>query len=284
MTIHLVRRVLLSTSLLAPLAGTGAAADTHGIPAAQVVAVEPGDDDEILSKGADVDGVEIKVTLDPSRVAALLAALGAEDALGAKRDVWFYDTRGLRLFETGVILRARVKGDKADATAKVRPFERTRVDASWWELRGFKCEEDRIGERRVPSCSITGDRSGAQVLSVASGEQPIAGLFSSDQARFVSDAGAGSLSWTDVAALGPIHTIVWKVRTRLFEEPLVAEAWRLNDGEDVLELSLKTVAADADQRTRALEAYLQGLGFEAQPLQEAKTRRALERFASAHAR
>ena len=73
------------------------------------------------------------------------------------------------------------------------------------------------------------------------------------------------MGWDGLVALGPIHTTVWKVRTQSFEEPLVAEAWKL-EGSDVLEISLKTSAQEADRLTGELGAYLDRLGFEAQPI------------------
>jgi hypothetical protein len=261
---------------IAPAAGPTEPAP--GVPAAGVLSVEPAEDDELAAKDLE-ETVEIKITLDPARETALVAALGLADERGNARDIWFYDTPALQLFETGLVLRARVKGrDKADATVKVRPLDRRRVDISWFELGGFKCEEDRVGERRVPSCSLTEDQQGDVVRAAASGEPQVRKLFSKDQERFFAEFGGRGVGWEPLVPLGPIPSLAWKVRTRFFEAPLVVEAWRLDGAEAVLELSVRAAADEADGVSTALGAYLERLGFQAQPLQDAKTRTALARL------
>jgi hypothetical protein len=264
------------------LSGVQAAftAPSLGIARAGVLGVDPADDEDVVSKGDLEEGVEIKVTLDVRRMSDLATAMGLTDERANRRDIWFYDTSKLALFESGLVLRARVKGaEKADATVKARPVEKGRVDASWFSLPGFKCEEDRVGERRVHSCSLTEDQQGDAVRRAAIGEPRVRSLFSKEQERFFEAFGGGTVGWDPLVPLGPIPSRAWKVRTRLFEEPLVVEAWKL-DGEDaVLELSTRSESDHADAVSATLTSYLAGLGFEAQPLQDAKTRAALTRLA-----
>jgi hypothetical protein len=275
-----VGRILWVLGAMTASATSALATERGAAQAAGILAVEPYDDDAVVAKGLE-DGVEIKVTLDPSRVPDLLDALSLADAQGGTRDIWFYDTPHLDLFDAGLVLRARVKNEeKADATVKARPVERRSVAASWFELAGFKCEEDRVAERRVPSCSLTRDQPGRAVRAAASGAPPVRDLFSKEQARFFAEFGGRRVGWEPLVPLGPIPSLAWKVRTRFFDAPLVVEVWRF-DGDDaaILELSVRAPAQAADGVAAQLDAYLADLGFEPQPLQQAKTRTALARLA-----
>jgi hypothetical protein len=57
------------------------------------------------------------------------------------------------------------------------------------------------------------------------------------------------------------------------------EEWRLPDGRDLLELSIRTKRAEAAAAQAALEGFLVELGIGAETGQRSKTRTALEYFA-----
>jgi hypothetical protein len=64
---------------------------------------------------ADVDGVEIKVTLRPDQELQGLRSLRLDEDTAEIRSVHFYDTPQLDLFHAGTVLRARLP------TASARP-------------------------------------------------------------------------------------------------------------------------------------------------------------------
>jgi hypothetical protein len=60
---------------------------------------------------------------------------------------------------------------------------------------------------------------------------------------------------------------------------LTTDEWRLPDGEDLLEVSIKVEPDEAATARRAFESHLRELGLDPAGAQETKTRTALERLA-----
>lgn len=251
-------------------------------PDDDVLGVEPAleDADEALKADGSGSGVEIKVTIRADQVASAKKKFGLTNASATARQVWFYDTRTLQLFDAGLILRARKVTDGADdSTVKRRPLDPGDVDRDWFDVSGFKCEEDRVGTRAVPSCSLTVPQDRGEIGDVAAGKRTIDKLFSADQEAFLDEAPA-ALDWTKLKALGPTDAKVWKVTVSGFTWPITGEQWTLPDGKVLLELSIKTTRTKAADAQKKFAALLAKKSLDASDTQETKTRVALEYFAA----
>lgn len=255
-----------------------------GTPPAQEVDDEisfdetPEADETALKADAASGGVELKFTLRPDQVSSALSKFKLTAAKATRRDVWFYDTGGLALFDAGLVLRARkTKGGADDSTVKLRPLLAGDVDRSWFGVSGFKCEEDRVGTRAISSCSLTNKQDTGEIDSVGRGTRTVEKLFTADQEEFV-DGYHGALDWTSLEALGPVDAKVWRFYVKGFKPQVTAEQWTLPDGSNLLELSTKVTLREADQIAKAFEALLVARKFDTSAKQETKTRTALEFF------
>jgi hypothetical protein len=267
------------------LCGCGAAGGGDGD---DLVVTPGGADDEAGGDKrddlAEESRVELKATLAPSATERARERLRLSDDRSEERGIWFYDTPALDLFEAGAVLRARdVKGDDDDSTVKIRPLEAADVDPSWFALDDWKCEIDRLPDRQVSSCSLTVVQGEDEIEEVAAGERAIDKLFSSKQEELLAAYGPAH-AWDDLVALGPIPSRVWKLSTKALPAKLTAELWTLPDGDQILELSMKVEAPDADDAQADLLEYLAARGLELASDQETKTRRALEALTAAAAR
>ena len=73
----------------------------------------------------------------------------------------------------------------------------------------------------------------------------------------------------------------WKLTQKGFPHELTLEEWRLPDGEDLVEVSIKTSPKAALQAQKDFESHLRKLGLDPEGAQETKTRTALNYFAKA---
>jgi hypothetical protein len=248
------------------------------------VDVGPGEDndDDLLGGKADGDDrprVELKVTIDPAMIRRARSRLALRNDRSESRDIWFYDTSALALFDAGVVLRARkIIGDDDDSTVKLRPLERDDIDPRWLAVDGMKCEIDRLVDRETPSCSLTVAQDAGEIDDVADGQRDIDKLFSPEQEELLAEHGP-AVPWSELSPLGPIPARVWTLRTSALPAKLGAELWYLPDGNQVLELSLKVPVDDGDDAMDALLALCDDLDLPLATDQETKTRRALELLA-----
>jgi hypothetical protein len=227
-----------------------------------------------------MDAVEIKVTVRPDQELRAERAMELDEDSADVRVIYFYDTPRLDLFRAGVALRARlVKGDDDDSTVKFRPVEAKAIAPEWKKLDGFKLEADCVGPRVVCSASLTEMQKRDEIDQVAKGKRPIHRLFSKDQERFLGDFYAGSIDFEKLRVMGPIRVLRWKSEHEDFPHQLTTEEWRLPDGDDLVEVSIKVPPGKAVSARKAFDRHLRKLGLDPEGAQETKTRTALEYFA-----
>jgi hypothetical protein len=245
---------------------------------ARVLSVEPADDDDLVSKDLEAK-VEVKLTLKTAEIDRAIDAFGLDPAKATRRSIWFYDTADLSLFDRGLILRSR-RGSKrqSDTTIKIRPLGGGRVDSEWLEQPGFKCEEDRVGERAISSCSYSISRDPQEIDAAGEGEVGVKKLFTNDQERFAEQY-SKAVPWRSLVPLGPIATQAWKVRIEASDEPLVFEHWQIGDGMQTLEISTRTGADEAARAVQSLTQLLHESDLGTDSQQETKTRAALSQLA-----
>ena len=227
-----------------------------------------------------MDACEIKITIRPDQELRAERAMELDEDSADIRVVYFYDTPKLTLFDAGVALRARlVKGDDDDSTVKFRPVDAEKISSEWKRARGFKLEADCVGERVVCSASLTVIQARDEIDQVAKGERPIEKLFSKDQERFLAEFHAAPIDFAKLRVMGPIRVLRWKSKHESFPHELTTEEWRLPNGDDLVEVSIKVPPAKAVEAQKAFDTHLRELGLDPEGAQETKTRTALEYFA-----
>jgi len=227
------------------------------------------------------DAIEVKVTIVDRDEAVALRKFGLKRERGDRRRIFFYDTPTLSLFKAGVALRCRgLEGEQCDSTVKIRPVDPKRVGDKWPKQNGFKVEADAVGVKVIRSASYTAAQKLKEIDEVASGDREIAKLFSGEQEEFLREMSPIEIDFAKLVPLGPVAVTRWKVRHEGFPYyELCAEEWRLPDGRDVVELSIKAKPAEAAAAQAALEGFLAELGLAQETRQQTKTRTALEYFA-----
>ena len=226
---------------------------------------------------AGMDAVEIKVTIRPDQELRAERAMQVNEDTADIRLVYFYDTPDLDLLKAGIVLRARlVKGDADDSTVKFRPVGATALLKDWQRLEGFKLEADCVGDHIVCSASLTEIQQRDEIDEVAKGKRAIDKLFSKQQERFLSEFHNGPVDFGKLCVMGPIRVLRWKLKHETFPHELTVEEWRLHNGDDLVEVSIKVLPDKAAQAREAFDKHLLKLRLDPQGPQETKTRTALE--------
>jgi hypothetical protein len=180
-----------------------------------------------------------------------------------------------------VILRARlVKDDDDDSTVKLRAVEAASISKKWRQSEGFKLEADWVGDRTVCSASLTTVQRRDEIDEVAEGKRAIGKLFSEEQERFVREFHKSPLDYGSLHVLGPIRVLRWKPKHETFPHELTLEEWRLPNGEDLVEVSIKVEPNDAQRARSEFDAHLRHLELDPSGAgQDTKTRTAMAYFA-----
>ncbi len=201
----------------------------------------PGTSKDRANVMAAMDTVEIKVTVRPDQELRAERAMELNEDTADVRVIYFYDTPHLDLFNAGAVLRSRlVKGDDDDSTVKFRPVDASKISKEWKQLKGFKLEADCVGDRVVCSASLSALQHRDEIDHVAKGKRAIDKLFSKDQERFLGEFYEGPVDFAKLRVMGPIRVLRWKLTHEGFPHELTLEEWRLPDGDDLVEVSIKT--------------------------------------------
>lgn len=231
---------------------------------------------------ARIHAVEIKVTIRPDQELRAERAMKVDEDSADIRLIYFYETPDLDLFNAGIALRARlIKGDADNSTVKFRSDEIGRVSSHWQQSDGFKLEADWVGDRAVYSASLTHEQKRDEIEQVAKGERAIKKLFSKEQERFWKEFYKGPIDFGQLRVMGPIRVLRWKLKHPNFAHQLTVEEWRLPNGDDLVEVSIKVPPDEAHQARKAFDNHLEILGLDPQGAQETKTLTALKFFAAA---
>lgn len=224
--------------------------------------------------------VEVKMMIASADLELAAERLKLSPSKAERREVYFYDRPDLALFDAGLILRARkVIDGPDDSTIKMRPLQPGQLSNDWFELDGFKCEIDQVGDKEIPSCSLTTRQDQGEIDGVAAGGKPIDKLFSSEQELFASTQSPLAPAWDDMQVLGPVQALVWKLKSSWLSGTMTAERWELPDRTVILEVSMKAPKSEASQVQSELAAYLDHKGLAVDNDQETKTRAVLGYFA-----
>jgi hypothetical protein len=227
----------------------------------------------------DADSVELKLTVPESDQRSAVDALDMDPLNGQLRQVYFFDTPDLALYEQGVVARARrvqKKGD--DSVVKLRPVVPTELPGSLRKSSNLGVEVDAMPGGFVCSASLKHAPTTGPVRETCAGKHPISRLFSKEQRAFFSAHAPEGIELDDLAVLGPINVLKLKFSPKGYERRLVAELWLYPDNTRILELSTKCKPNEAFQVAAESRAFLLARGVNLSGEQQTKTRTALEFF------
>jgi hypothetical protein len=231
-----------------------------------------------LIKGS--DSVELKVTVPASGQRSAIRSLGVDPLDAQIRQVYFFDTHDLALYEAGVNLRARrMQGKGEDSVVKIRPVEPDQLEAEWRDSPSMKVELDAMPGGYVCSASLKGKPDSGGTWKVAVGDEPIRRLFSKEQRAFFKAHAPGGLTMSDLSVLGPIFVLKVNFTPAGFNRQVTGEMWLYPDGRRLLELSTKCPPNEALQAATEFRLFLEDRGVDVTGAQETKTRSALQFFA-----
>ena len=226
-----------------------------------------------------IGAIEIKITAQARDEDAVRLALDSADIEAERREIWFYDTPELDLFEAGLVLRARlVHGDADDSTVKLRPVDPRTVDDYWKKTPGFEIELDAVGEDAICSAKLSVDQKRGEIADVAAGKRPIKSLFSKVQERLVEEYWHDEVDWHALKAFGPVAARKWEFTPKGFDYEVTIEEWVLPDQSDLVEISIKAPPGEAASASEGFLQQLRQRGLDPEGAQQTKTRAALRYF------
>lgn len=231
-----------------------------------------------LSKGS--DSVELKLTVPASGQRSAVQSLGIDPLDAQIRQVYFFDTPDLALYEAGMNLRARrIQGKGEDSVVKIRPVEPDQLATEWRLSPAMKVEVDAMPGGYVCSASLKGKPATGDTRKVGLGEEPIRRLFSKDQRAFFKAHAPEGISMDSLSVLGPIFVLKGNFTPDGFNRQLTAEMWLYPDGRRLLELSTKCAPGEMMQAATEARLFFGEHGIDLSGAQETKTKSALHFFA-----
>jgi hypothetical protein len=229
---------------------------------------------------ADVDSVELKVTVPDAGRRAVSDRLGM-DVLDAKiRQVFFFDTARLDLNDSGVVVRARrIQGRTGDAVVKVRPFDVGAAPKSFVRDDRFVTEIDAMPGGFVCSGSLRAPVDNGRILDVYHARGSLRRMLTKSQRALFKAYGLPTIDLDELLVLGPVNVLKLKFGDPAKRRRMAAELWFYPDGSRILELSTKCRPADAVKVAEQTRSRLTSNGVDLSASQLTKTKSALEYFA-----
>jgi hypothetical protein len=234
---------------------------------------------------AGAEAIEIKATIPDHQIRSALARFRLTRNNDQERLIYFFDTPELDLLAAGIITRARrVIGDEHDSTVKFRPVDPAKVGRQWRKYRDFKIEADASEKGLVKSASFSMPVASGLIKRVAVGKRGIAELFTGEQEAFLTTMAKRTIDFKTLAVLGPISAQRWRVEDPCCPWPITAELWKREDGDLLMEVSIKAPILQAAVAVGGFMALLAEVGAERDKDEQAKTRWALDFYAAKLAR
>ena len=241
--------------------------------------------DRVARAVAGAEAIEIKATIPDRQIKSALARFGLTRNNDEERFIYFFDTPGLDLLAAGIITRARrVIGDEHDSTVKFRPVDPATVGKQWRKYRDFKIEADASEKGLVKSASFSMPVASGLIKRVAAGKRGIAELFTKEQEEFLMRMARRHIDFKTLAVLGPVTAQRWRVEDPCCPWPITAELWKREDGDLLMEVSIKAPILQAAVAVGGFMALLAEVGAERDKDEQAKTRWVLEYYAAKLAR
>lgn len=199
--------------------------------------------------------VQINVCGDPAAVVDALAP----HVEPQRRDVWYFDTRSLILFERGAVLRLRLGSDGAELTLKAARQDCALLPRELLPRGEGKCELDLHGDALHGAASLSRRLRADEAAALTAGRTGLSDVLSAAQIRFLRERLQAWPLPPDVVLLGPVTLRGYRAP----KERHALEVWTLPDGSSTLEISQKTDVAGAARVHEALLARLARAGVSA---------------------
>ena len=226
------------------------------------------------------DTIEIKATIPDRQIKVALERYELTPNNDEERYIYFFDSPELELHEGGIIVRARrTVGDVHDSTVKFRPVDPASVSKEWRKYRDFKIEADASEKGLVKSASFSMPVEKGLIKSVATGKRQVRDLITREQLAFIEKTANCKIDFDRLVVLGPLRAHRWQ-----FEDPacpwkITGELWIREDGQRMLEASIKAPAVQAAVAIAGFMAFLAEVGADKDNEQQTKTRWALSYYA-----
>jgi len=245
-----------------------------------VGSLSPQDTKKLLDLVRNAKSIEIKVSVPMAAHQRTILRMGIDPVEAQVRHVYFFDTPDQALNRAGIIVRARRRpGGAADTVVKLRPVDPAGIDAELKRSDAFKVEVDAMPDGTfMCSASYKGVATGQEVLDVTQGTMPLRKLFSKEQRAFYDAHAPADIDMNSLSIQGPILVLKGKHLPKDFRRGVTAELWLWGDGKHILELSTKSLPAEAFQAGVEFRHYLQGHGVDLAAKQETKTKTAMQKF------
>lgn len=215
--------------------------------------------------------LEFKILIDTSKSNQILNKLKFNDLLAEHSYLHFFDTRDTRLFQAGLVIRARsFPGAGGELMVRARPLDPEDVDANWFDVEGFSCEMDATPLKSQSACSVRLPTTVGAIDAVVDGNKPLEHIMKSDQEFFANDFGGYDGVSRRVRPLGPIEAWRWRVPNAAGWR-VNAEYWFLPNGTEYVELSVRGLSSDQAKLEAALSTVMKERGVEHAPLTVNKT-------------
>jgi hypothetical protein len=236
---------------------------------------------ELVELIGGADSVELKLTIPESEQRSAVAALGMDPLDAQIRQVYFFDTPDLTLYEHGLVVRARrTQGRDDDSVVKLRPVVPNELPKTLSKSKAFGIEVDAMPGGYVCSGSMKEKLEPGDVKRAIAGECSLRELYSNAQRSLFLKHRPEDVELDDLSVLGPIFVLKLKFSPEGYGHKLVAELWWYPDYSRVLELSTKSAPSEAFQVAAETRAFLSERGVDLSGEQETKTRKALEFFST----
>jgi hypothetical protein len=154
------------------------------------------------------------------------------------------------------------------------------IPAKWCKHRGFKIEADASEKGVVKSASFTMPVDKGLIKKVAAGDKSIAKLFSKEQERFLTDMADRKIDYDTLSVLGPLQAHRWEFLDPGCPWEITAELWKREDGDRLMELSIKASIIQAAAAIGGFRAFIAEVGAQQDADEQSKTRWALDYYAS----
>jgi hypothetical protein len=237
---------------------------------------------DLLGLIGGADTVELKLTVPESGRQSALVALGVDPLEARVRQVFFFDTPDLNLYEHGVVARARRTQTKPDdSVIKIRPVVPDEIPQELRASEEFGVEVDAMPGGYVCSASFKRELQAGKVKDSVGGRRSIRKLFSKQQRAFFAQHAPDGMELDDLSVLGPINVLKLKFSPEGLSRKLAVELWSYPNGSRIFELSTKCPPSDAFDAAAETRAYLSERGVDLDGKQETKTRTALAYFSKA---
>jgi hypothetical protein len=194
-----------------------------------------------------------------------------------ERQTYYMDTQNRDLHNNDVIIRVRSEGNlDYFTTVKVRPIDPSVVPASFFGMKGFKCEiDENIDGRSAWACSLKQKIHGEFALNALEERKNLWSLVTPEQMLFLSKVRPLVSVDVPLRHFGPANCRKWVLTGSPQFPEVVVEEWSVGEFA-LLEISLRFEESFRDAARQYLSGFMNGHDVKFSKTQMSKTTFVLE--------